>query len=422
MSTDLKLDSHFPVAAFVKTPKRRMSRNAHGRHFHKCRYREGCRCKCLPVNDHGMLGGFADLKRHHRNSAAESRSGGSALIVVLWVIGLLSILIGSLAFEAHMEAKITSYYRKRSKAEHLARSGIEIAEMLLIRRGDIDDEQDEPEDEDDRWFYSARTLKKGALRGLTEKLGEGTISIDIIPEPARRNINNLDTVRNKQELEVERNLERIFEVGGITEEMGLWPELVESFLDWIDSEKPEDARTDGAETDDYYATLDPPYEAKNGPLDTVGELLLVKGFSRPILYGGAIETGMESEEPILISGIADLLTTYGSGKLDVNAASMRVLMSLPEMDEIFAGAIIEEREGLLNPEGEQEEDYFKSVSDLRARIPDLPQNIDKYLDVGSGIFRITSIGEVGGVQRRIWCIAEFEKEELKILRWREEED
>mgnify|MGYP000473525683 CR=1 FL=1 len=75
---------------------------------------------------------------------------------------------------------------------------------------------------------------------------------------------------------------------------------------WIDDDS--EVRYDGAETDDYYATLDPPYVAKNGPLDTVGELLLIRGFSRAILYGGKLETGFEGEEPVTVSGIADLET------------------------------------------------------------------------------------------------------------------
>ena len=347
------------------------------------------------------------------------RRRGSALVVVLWVVGLMSLLIGSLAFEAHMEARITSYYRKRTKAQYLARSGLEIAEMLLIKRNEILDTDDEPEDEDDRWFYPAKGLKKGAIRGLEEELGEGVVVLDIVPEPARRNINNLDTKNNEQELTVERNLERILEVSGITEEMGLWPELIESFIDWIDAD--DDPRLDGAETDDFYGTLEEPYEAKNGPLDTGGELLLVKGYSRPILYGGELELDRGDAEPVAVSGIADLLTTYGeSGKVDVNAASMRVLMTLPDVDEIVAGAVIEEREGLLAPEGEQEPDYFENVADLFARIPELPQTMKQYVGVGSGIFRITSVGRVGGVERRIWCIAEFDNRHLTILRWRED--
>ncbi len=61
--------------------------------------------------------------------------GGSALIIVLWTLGLLSLLIGSFAFDARIEARIISYYRKRSQAVYISKSGVELAEMLLEKSG-----------------------------------------------------------------------------------------------------------------------------------------------------------------------------------------------------------------------------------------------------------------------------------------------
>lgn len=350
-----------------------------------------------------------------------SRTSASALIVVLWVIGLLSMLVSSFVFEAQVESKLTSYYRKRTQATYLAQSGIDIAEMLLARRETIRDDQEDPDVEGDRWFESAKQLRRGPVIGLKEVLGPGTVTVDIVPEPARRNINNLDLHQNRNVLEVERHLERIFEVGGIWEETGLWPTLIESFMDWID--KDDVPRPDGAETDDYYALQKPPYRAKNGPLDTVGELLLVRGFDRAILYGGTLAPPEGAGgEPVPVRGIEDLLTVYGSsGQVDVNAASMEVLMTLPDVDEIVAGAILEEREGLVDSEGRRKPHYFQSTQDLFTRIPDLPASARPYLTVGSGIFRITSTGEVGGVRRRLRCTAEYSRGGgLVILQWREE--
>jgi type II secretory pathway component PulK len=40
---------------------------------------------------------------------------GSALIVVIWVVGLLAMFITSMAFDAQVESRLTSYYRKRAK-------------------------------------------------------------------------------------------------------------------------------------------------------------------------------------------------------------------------------------------------------------------------------------------------------------------
>jgi type II secretory pathway component PulK len=59
-------------------------------------------------------------------------------------------------------------------------------------------------------------------------------------------------------------------------------DIASSIMDWLDPD--DDTRTNGAESD-YYQTLNPPYNAKNGPLDTLDELLLVKGVTPQLLYG-----------------------------------------------------------------------------------------------------------------------------------------
>jgi type II secretory pathway component PulK len=59
-------------------------------------------------------------------------------------------------------------------------------------------------------------------------------------------------------------------------------DIANAILDWMDPDS--DTRTNGAE-DDYYSTLSPPYHCKNGPLDTLEELLLVKGVTPDLLFG-----------------------------------------------------------------------------------------------------------------------------------------
>ena len=355
-----------------------------------------------------------DMKSENREFKKEAgRRDASALIIVLWVVGLLSMLIGSFAFDAHVESRITSYYKKRTKADYLAKSGIEIAEMLMMGSAEIKKDQEKVDEfEEDQWFEDKKRLKTGSsLVGIVYELGDGEIILDIVPEPARRNINMLK----------DDDWERILEVGGIPEE--LWPELIDSFNDWTD--KDDNPRMDGAESEDYYETLEPAYRADNDVLDTVEELLLVKGFNKTILFGGSLQV-LDEDDPMVISGIADLLTTYGDGKVNVNAAPMRVLMTLPEVDELVASAIIEEREGegWIDDTGgdEEEEDFsFKSVGDFSSRIPDAPPGMRGYISVDSKTYRIKSIGDVHGVKRTVWCIARYADKSLTILRWREEE-
>lgn len=60
------------------------------------------------------------------------------------------------------------------------------------------------------------------------------------------------------------------------------PALVAALLDWReDSDEP---RPDGAK-DSYYLRLDHPYRCKNAPLDTIEELLLVRGFTSSVVFG-----------------------------------------------------------------------------------------------------------------------------------------
>lgn len=352
---------------------------------------------------------------------SKTNRGGSALIVVIWIVGMLAVIIGSFSFDAHIEARITSYYRKRAKAENLARSGVEIARMLMVKSTQIKSNPtpmgDKPSE--DRWYDAAKTLSDGLpVRGqnkVVEALGDGTILVEIESEQGRWNINRLAPTETNA-IEV---LERILDVGGVPDE--LWPVLIESYLDWTDPDSA--ARENGAETEDYYSILPSPYRARNGPLDDVEELLQVKGYSRAILYGGQLSTGKVTETANSIPGIHDLLTVYGDGKVNVNTASERVLMTLPNVDAITARAIIEERRGLTaahSTDQKNENTSFKSVSDLYARIPDLEPNVAAYVTTASAYYRVTSVGVVGGVQYKVWAVVKFEQNgNMLILRWRE---
>lgn len=65
-------------------------------------------------------------------------------------------------------------------------------------------------------------------------------------------------------------------------------EIVNAILDWRDTDsipRGESGDTEG----EYYKSLPKPYNVKNGPFDTVEELLLVKGMTPEILYGEDVD-------------------------------------------------------------------------------------------------------------------------------------
>ncbi len=348
-----------------------------------------------------------------RMTAKPAAIRGSALILVLWVLGLLSMLVMSFAFESHLEGKVVSFARRRRRAESLALSGMEIARMLLDKQRSVSGSEAEDTRQDDRWYQPALSLRRGrAVVGLLEPVDEGVIRLDITPEPGLRNVNKLR----------DEDWERIFTVTGVPEEF--WPELIDSYFDWIDPDSM--PRRDGGETSDYYAGLDPPYAARNGPLDTVRELLLVKGFKEAILSGGVLNPEAPVEQQITVSGIQDLLTTYGDGKVNVNVAGERVLMTLPGIDDLGAKAIIEERlRGVATRTGDVEADSsFESENDFMSRVGqwlDEP-SVRESIATRSELYRISSVGQVGRVTRRIWAIVYYKDDGRvwRVLRWREE--
>jgi len=336
------------------------------------------------------------------------------LILVLWTVGLLSMLVASIAFDAHIEARIASYYRNRSRADYLARSVTDVARLVMARSATVSPRDAQTaRDQQDRWYEPARQLADGRPVRITETLGDAVLTVSITPEPARRNINELNEPHHIEDWE------RILTVGGIPQEY--WPELIDSFYDWV--APLDEPRLDGA-GDDYYLSLDPPYRARRGKVDTVGELLLVKGFTPVLLYGGVLETGPGEDDVIVIDGIADMLTTYGDGKVNVNAASRRVLMTLPGIDELVADLIVEERRAFQDEAGLDQDFSFESEDDFMARVGAVAQldpAIRELITTRSRIYRIEGAVELHGVKRRVWGIVDGDADQLSVLRWREHE-
>jgi len=125
------------------------------------------------------------------------------------------------------------------------------------------------------------------------------------------------------------------------------PELetdpVDAILDWLDYGDNDEERPEGAE-DDYYQSLEIPYPCKNGPMDSIEELLLIKGITPELYYGdpNQEQTGTdrpehvqemeaaEGEEAYKILPLSEYLTVHGDweGKVNVNTAEYDVLLSV----------------------------------------------------------------------------------------------
>lgn len=214
--------------------------------------------------------------------------------------------------------------------------------------------------------------------GLSPTLGFAGVRFGLQDESAKLNINTLTILENNSDL---------FEAGlalagqdlsedseavalGIADSLlmslpGMTQDTVDAILDWLDED--DEAREFGAEAE-YYNTLATPYSPANGPLQTVEELLLVRGVTPTLLFGadvnrnGVIDPdeqqrfGVTADTPGAF-GWAAYLTVHGaeanrredgSLRVDVNQDDLEVLYEeLVDAlgDDLFASYIIAYRIG-----------------------------------------------------------------------------
>jgi general secretion pathway protein K len=120
-------------------------------------------------------------------------------------------------------------------------------------------------------FYTAAGLPLPRLPHTRVRLGPGEFSYRITDEESRVNVNSASPER----------LERILQCLGV--DKTIRDPIVDSILDWIDTN--DEHRANGAESDDYYLKLPTPYRARNGPLESLDELLQIKGITPAIFEG-----------------------------------------------------------------------------------------------------------------------------------------
>ncbi len=109
-------------------------------------------------------------------------------------------------------------------------------------------------------------------------------------------------------------------------------EITAGILDWRDED--DEVRVNGAETE-YYLGQARPYAAKNAPLDSLEELLLVKGVTWDLYHG-------ESEDfPI---GLKQIFTVFNPRPaLNVRSSPPEVLRALFGLDEEQMTQVLESR-------------------------------------------------------------------------------
>ena len=214
-----------------------------------------------------------------------SFENASILVGLLWCVALLSVVVISVLHTARMDLMVVKNYGDRIQAHYLAVSGIEKAKALLYqnaRERSRNGKNHSGELYNTPEQFRDVALGRGQFRVVRRARQDegGGIVYGVSDEESRLNINTADT-------------ESLAKLNGMS------AEIAAAIADWRDGDN---AVTPGGAEAEYYLSLQPPYQPRNGPFQTLRELLMVKGISSDLLLGrdthqnGLLESTEESAE------------------------------------------------------------------------------------------------------------------------------
>lgn len=353
----------------------------------------------------------------------QPRKRAFALIIVLIVIFSLAILAGGFAYSMKVESRLAANNNSAGEIQWLGRSGVELARFVLSESF----RQPKPASLNQIWAGGPGDLTEtnGPLLAVnlsSTPLGDGVISVHIVDQERRANINRVDR----------QTFERALGIIGLNTVNT--PLLLDSLEDWLD---PDDASHLSGTESDYYLNQDPPYYAKNGPIDDIAELLLVNGVTPDLFWGPRAVAHRDQlyrpysreDFPEGISGfgrmgLVDLFTALSVGSINLNTASVEVLQLLPGVDEVVAENIIRTRSGPDGVEGTEDDTPFQNISMLSpATVPGItPEAVAaiqqlRLADVRSMTFNVTVNARLGRVVREYSAVLGVRGSVVEVLQF-----
>jgi type II secretory pathway component PulK len=246
------------------------------------------------------------------------RERGFALVAVLLVLALVGVLGAEFAYSMRLEATSVRAFKDTLAASHLAEAAVEqaireiagdVASVVLAEDGSLT-------------FFNRERLALPRLRRKNVPLGPGQFSYRITDEEGRVNLNTAPPQR----------VDRLLQALGL--DKSVRDVINDSIQDWRDPN--EEHRLNGAESEDYYLKLPLPYRSKNANLDSIAELIQIRGIT-PALLWGADGT----------SGLAAHVTVKTQGQVNVNTADCTVLAAHNVSEAECQSMLVSRRDGPL---------------------------------------------------------------------------
>ncbi len=213
---------------------------------------------------------------------------GSVLVIVLWIIVILIVMTAALAQSSRLSSRVSQSYGRQSVCRWGVRAAIETAINVLAEDDTSYDALDE------LWHDNLDDFNNIQLKGCT-------FSVEIIDESSKLNLNTADKKHFLNLLE-------------------MTAEQAESIMDWRD--KDSKLHEEGAEAD-YYNNCQYAYPIRNGPFQTLYEVLFVKGVREDEFYkedynlngkldanekDGELSFPQDNQDAVLEKGFGSFLT------------------------------------------------------------------------------------------------------------------
>ncbi|MFH1367982.1 MAG: hypothetical protein ABII64_02520 [Elusimicrobiota bacterium] len=299
---------------------------------------------------------------------------GFALVAVLWISIILASMVLSAAYIARLELRKANFPLREMQALALASGGIEVVKAELLS-------------DDNKYDYLSEKWKKNPDAYENVKIGESVLNVSVDDEESRLNINispraileNFDPVKLMPNAQ----------------------EALDSVSDWQDADS--NSALCGAE-EEYYQHIDNPIHCKNGPLDCIDELNLIRGFNDESFRELPSKT----------------MSVFSSGKVNINTAPVEVLQALPLFDSKLALQIVAHRAGPDSLEGTEDDQPFTSSAEVVEFLGnEVFKAAGQHIVFCSIRFRVRSTAVVGRISRTVEAMLERTGAEIKIRYWRE---
>jgi type II secretory pathway component PulK len=297
---------------------------------------------------------------------------GSALIMALWAVGLMSVAVIGLVLVMQTGMEELAMQSKDFRTRQLAESGIALGLHPQIAKTDPVLRQEFP--------------------------GAESFEVHLRSEGARLNINRVLFAKKERFI-----LSTLFRRWGLEREEA--DALLDHLVDWVDEDDLK--QLNGAEWDDYEKDGKPGWPP-NRPLQSVEEMALVPGMER-----------IAELQP----DWADFFTVYGDGKLDLNEAPAALIEAVCETGQYQAEKLVERRLG-PDEEADTKDDVLLENTALVKAFLGLSnavfERVEPRITVKSDYRRIVSTGRIGKYERKIEAVAAMNTTPLRFLYWSEQ--